>query len=602
MIKQRRFQSSRQSQSAARLDAHNIAGRACQRAPWLLLCLTLCLNLLLAPWNALWAQNTAQVEARVDRLHVTDAESFTLILELKDGTLTESPDLSVLNENFHILRTSTQTSMQLVNGQSSRSVQIHVALQAKQVGRLTIPPIKIAGSQTQPITITVSNTPDLADSSGQNEVIIEVDAQPKAGGKLYVQQQLSLVVRLFYPDGLTQGTLDHPEIENTVVELLDELKYTSRRGNQSYNVLERRYAIQPERSGALEIPPVRFEGRISRASRSFFSAPVGRRIRAASDAIHFTVSAQPDSFTGSQWIPARSLVLSMSQDQVQARVGEPITRIISLRGVGLSHTQLPDLPQIDVQGGRVYPDPGEGSTGRNEGWMVAQRQFQQAIVPSKVGKLSIPESRIEWWDVLHDRQETLVIPGLDLDVLPALGEAAPAQAAAGVNLLPADESQNGIAVATPHIVVDAGWWPWLTAIFATLWLITLLLWWRLGGPQRAPQQSATVVAPNLKASLDELRRTCTQNQAAAARQALLRWGAARWPGAAPVSVQELAQRCHSEELQRAVAELQAASYGQQGGAWQGERLWQAVNQLPATLGKVTKPNDEPLPPLYPQRS
>lgn len=544
------------------------------------------------------AQQQGQLKARVDRLQVGDSETFKLILEAGDGVQVQQPDLSVLEKDFHVLSTSTQTSMQLINGQTTRSTEIHVTLQARQVGRLTIPAIKMGQVQSDPITITVTNTPSQLDQVSPESVFIELDTEPSENGKLYVQSQLSLIVRLFYPDGLTQGNLDHPEVENAIVELLEELKYSSRRGNRNLNVLERRYAVQPERSGELTIPSIRFDGRISRASRrSLFSTGIGRRIRAASDAVTFDVVAQPAEFTGEHWLPARRLELSMEQDKTEVRLGDPVNRTIKLSAQGLSHTQLPELVAPELDGGRIYPNANEGVTVQHDRWMYAQREFQQAIVPSSVGRLVIPETRIEWWDVVNDEQQTLVIPGAEVEVLPALNGSVTTQP----QILDAiAETDEAASVATPNIV----YWHWSNVILAVVWLLTVLFWWL--DRRRQPRQAAaqhTVDQVDLKAARKALKCACMNNQASAAMSALLEWGRALWPQQAPVNVRDVALRLGQTELIEAVQGLQDSIYAQSSRDWQGETLWRLIEPIqtaPSTPQTATTPVPSVLPALYPR--
>lgn len=541
-----------------------------------------------------WAQDTGTFSARVDRLTVADTESFNLILELNNAEATAAPDLGVLQKDFHILQSRTQTSMQLDgSGQTSRSTQFVVTLQAKEVGRVTIPEIQMGTYTSQPITLTITNAPSTHNQTAQDSITIELDAEPTPDQTLYVQAQLSLIVRLYYPGGLTQGALKHPEIDNAVVELLDEVQYTAQRGGQNLNVLERRYAIQPERSGELVIPPIRFDGRLSRARRSFFNVGGGRRVRAASDELRFEVKSQPASFSGEYWLPARRMEFTLEQDQTEVRVGDPVNRTVALQAQGLSHTQLPELPELELNGGRIYASGGEGVTNSHDRWMVAQRSFQQAIVPSTAGTLIIPDTQIAWWNVVTNQEEVLVIPGSEITVLPALVDDS-VTPPPNQDFTPADNSSEA-----PSVVAGPAYWHWTNAALAVLWLFTMILWWReRSRAPRAERKQKAEPQVSTSAALKALKTACLANDAEAARRALLDWGKARWPKQPPDNVHSLAQRLADDAIRVEIQAMQASRYAAEQSPWQGAALWQLIEQLPSQ-DQAQAAAKSALPDLYP---
>jgi hypothetical protein len=571
---------------------HN--GQPHRAEPWLLV---LSFLLLCGLSTALWAQAQGSLNARVDRLTVGDTESFNLILELRDVEAEGIPDLSALQQDFHILQNRTQTSMQLDgSGNTMRSTQFVVTLQAKEVGRITIPAIQLGAYSSDPITITVTNAPSTHNQAAQDSISIELDAEPTTDGTLYVQAQLSLIVRLYYPGGLTQGSLNHPEIENAVVELLDEVQYTAQRGGQNVNVLERRYAVQPERSGTLIIPAMRFDGRLSRGGRrSFFGISGGRRVRAASEAMRFEVQSQPASFSGQQWLPARRMEFTLEQDKTEVRVGDPVNRNIAIQAQGLSHTQLPELPEIEFAGGRIYASGGEGVTNSHDRWMVAQRSFQQAIVPTAAGTLTIPDTQIVWWNVVTNQEEVMIIPGTEINVLPALVDETASPVANQDFSQPDTDNTPSSATAAP------AYWHWTNIVLALLWLITLALWWRERQRQpRSSQSSPQTPQINARAATKALKNACLVNDAEAARNALIQWGQTRWPQARIQHVQSVAKAIDHDDIRREIQALQASSFAAEQSPWEGARLWQLIEQLPAAGSQSANHNKSVLPALYPE--
>ena len=143
------------------------------------------------------------------------------------------------------------------------------------------------------MTLKVTAAPALAPGDAE-PVFIEVTVQPD-DGPYYVLSQISLMVRIFYQANLTEAAINPPAPEQASVRLLDEVPYQSDRNGERYRVLERRYAIFPERSGTLTIPAMQLSGRlIERPSDRLWQPTVrGRRVRVESEPLTLEISPRP---------------------------------------------------------------------------------------------------------------------------------------------------------------------------------------------------------------------------------------------------------------------------------------------------------------------
>jgi hypothetical protein len=153
-------------------------------------------------------------------------------------------------------------------------------------------------------------------------------------------------------------------------------------------------------------------------------------------------------------------------------------------------------------------------------------------------------------------------------------------------------------------VTDAGFWPWLSALFAFAWLISTGLWWRnrRREPRRHVAEPVKVRQANPKEALRQFRRACEANDAHAARKHLLAWAAANWPDDSPRGLDELARRLPDQAAGH-LAELDRELYapGQRG--WNGGQAWQALSPLlQANKANTQHADSAALPPLYPRRS
>lgn len=518
------------------------------------------------------AQATATVTARVDRNSLVEGETLTLVLQTNDARQSLEADLSALENDFILLDQRSETQMSIVNGQQSAVIRKMIVLEPRRAGRLTIPALDVGGARTQPVTIHVEEAPEPA--PGEPEpVFIEVALNP-AEGPYYVHAQLGLTVRLFYQQSLTEAAISQPAPENGFVRLLDEVPYQADRNGQKYRVLERRYAVFPERSGPMTIPPLVLSGRLVQrgSSRLWEPSSRGRRITVESEAITFEVAPRPDSFSGSAWQPARSYrlgeQLSTSGD---IRVGEPVTRTITIDAVGLEENMIAEPSWEEIPGARIYPDQPQGITRDNGEWVLGHKAFRYAVVPESEGELVLPEVTVAWWDTVADRERVSVLPARSVQVLPAPAGTVPAPAAAAATD-PAAQASTQVGGEAPM----RGYWKWLAFLFAGLWLLTLLFAAR--GRQRQARTRADVMEESEAELLAEFRRACKAGEAAAARKALRGWLGRFAPvgAAARSSLVDFARECGSDSLAGAVRELDAAGFSPEGSeGWDGRKLYHA---------------------------
>ena len=438
----------------------------------------------------------AAVTAKLDRSSAVVGETVTLVLETNDTNQSLDSDFSVLQADFDVLNRRSETQMSFVNGTQKESVRLVITLEPKREGNLSIPALKFPGASSNPLTLKVIAAPALAPGAAE-PVFIEVTVQP-GEGPYYVLSQISLMVRIFYQANLTEAAINPPAPAQASVRLLDEVPYQSDRNGERYRVLERRYAIFPERSGTLTIPAMQLSGRlIERPSDRLWQPTVrGRRVQVESEPLTLEISPRPSSFTGGFWLPARRITLSQQiSDNEKLHVGEPITRTIIVDAVGLEENMLeepvwPDLPET-----RIYPDQPQGISRDDGEWVLGHKEFRYAIVPEKAGELELPEIRLDWWDTVSHQQRTAILPGHRLNVLPSeTGPSAilPPSTAGAV----ADVSQ-GVSIDGAVMPATTLIWKISTGAFAVLWLLTLALYLRRGGV------NATPADPNGSGTVDE---------------------------------------------------------------------------------------------------
>ncbi len=567
------------------MSKHPAAARsATSISPWVVLSLLIALGLQSALVSA------AEVVARLDRDRIVQGETVTLILQTNDPQQSVEPDLSPLEGDFAVIDRRSETQMSIVNGKQSAVVRLMVTLEPTRQGNLTIPALKIGQQTTRPISLRVDPAPQPAPGEVP-PVFIEVEVTPEEGPH-YVHAQLGLTVRVFYQQNLTEAAISQPEPTQASVRLLDEVPFQAERNGQRYRVLERHYAVFPERSGSMTIPPLQLSGRLveRRSDRLWQPTVRGRRIRVESDQISLTIKPKPAGFSGQGWQPARAYSLSQKISETnELRVGEPVTRTVIIDAVGLEENMIAEPEWPEIKNVRIYPDQPQGISRDDGAWVLGHKEFRYAVVPETAGRLVLPEISVTWWDTLANVERTSVLVASTVEVLPsALDSVVPQPAAAA----PAGPAANDLEVA--QLDAAPSYWRWLTLLFAILWLVTLVFALRRSGPEARTTDQAAIRRLDEKEVLQSFKRACSGNDAVAARRALQAWLKRFGPADTAGSLLEFAGAAGDENLSVELYALDAVGFraGTESG-WNGRPLLSAFNQWrkgPANSGQGASPS------------
>jgi hypothetical protein len=531
----------------------------------------------------------ADISLQPDRTRLIEGETVTLTFSSDDPGQRLDGDFSVLEKDFEILDRRTETQLSIVNGRQTAVVRLVMTVEPRRSGELTIPPIDFGDGSSEAVKLTVDPAPELPPGE-LPPVFLEVEISPEAG-PYYVHAQFGLIVRVFYQQNLTEAAISQPEPSPASVRLLQETPYQAERGGKRYRVLERHYAIFPERSGELTVPAMELTGRlVERRSSGVWQPTVrGRRIRVESEVLTVPVLPRPDEFTGKVWLPARKLELAQQISAADAlRVGEPVTRTILVDAVGLEENMLVELEWPELPGARIYPDQPQGITRDNGRWVLGHKEFRYAVVPEQEGELVLPALELPWWDTVNGVQRTARVPAHTLYVQPAR---LPVEPAAPPNPDAITISESG-SDGSP--AVANGYWRVLTFVFGSLWLATLVFaWWRR--PVRTgPRAGRVPSAGNGKeaAVLKAMARASHGNDRQAARRYLQDW-LQEWGPTGGRSLLEFAAELENNELRESVCDLDSEGFRAGSGTWDGKAFWRRFRawRKGRDAGRAAVPDD-----------
>ncbi len=549
--------------------------------------------------------HAANVRAWLDRDTMQLGETVTLNVEAQ-GTSAAQPDFSALKQDFDLLGTQSSQQISIVNGTNTSKTLWAVGLQPKHEGRITIAAIAVAGASTAPIELTVLAQSESAQPQAGGDVFLDVTAQPLTP---YVQQQVRYTVKLYYAFDLTNGNLGEPAADGVTVQRIgQDTSYVSSVGARRYHVIERHYALIPERSGALDIAALTFRGSALDANdpSGFFSR--GRAVSARSQAIHLEVRPKPAAWTDAPWLPAASLLLKDETElPAEVHVGDPVTRTIRLQAQGLGYEQLPELTLAAPDGAEIYPDKADTRTRDDGEWLYGERVRKFAFVPNRPGKLTIPGITVRWWDTVHDRAESAQLPARVVNVLPASGATgiAPlAPAAHAARTAPAVPSTATVASKPSAPVAAPGErslrvWQMLALLGFALWLVTLALWWRSRGPRSVAGTRKPATPGDPSAHRAAFLRACALGEFAGAERALIAW--ARDERADVRNLGELATRLADDAQREALSGLQRTRYAGASAHGLAGRLQKAFRHGLAWREETPRVAEPALPALYPPR-
>ena len=343
---------------------------------------------------------SAEVISLLSSESIEELESVRLAIRHVGTRQSEALDLAILDRDFHVMGSNTSSQYQYINGRAESWVDYQITLQPKRTGKLTIPPIKVGNERTMAMQLEVRK---LTESARTKIAALIFYEQEFSTDEVYVQSQLLLTRRLFYMDGvqLYGGQPGAPEVDDALVITLGENRNTSGvRNGKPYGVIEQRYAIFPQSSGLLTIPPIQLSASVRLIDRGRASR---KAVRVGTDSAQIKVLPIPNEFPKDQpWLPALDLTLEQKFGSATTKVigvGENLSRTIELNVYGNTGAIAPPLlGQLDAKIFKQYPNQAVINEDANGSTVVGIRRESTDIVALTPGTHMLPDVVIYWWD------------------------------------------------------------------------------------------------------------------------------------------------------------------------------------------------------------
>ncbi len=550
------------------------------------------------------------VTATIDKNPVMLDEAIQLTVTAEGDAPRDAFDSSALLKDFVVGRTSVSSQTSVVNFDTTKTMTWTTMLFPRDTGTFTIPPISIEGKTSEPIDVRVIPVQD----SGASEARDYFVTTEVGNNEVYLQQQIYYTVKLYLATSIERGSLQAPEMPNGDIRQLGEDKqYTDIKNGKRYQVIERNFAIVPQASGEFTIRGPVFTGDVVAANTrqrfGFFNRT--QQVSRVGPDITVTVLPVPDDFQG-HWLPSEMVRIDEEWPKGETyRVGEPVTRVVTLTALGLVEEQLPELPRHYPPGFKQYPDQASTSTIEKNNHLIAQRQESLAIIPTKAGDYVLPEVTVPWFNILTGETEYATLEARSITVEPAAAaatgtspapettESQPTQSASP----PVANPQPPVPATVPPLWQQTGFQVVAAALVIALvgWLLTIIYYRRTRDHHTpaATRLSAQPVAENEPEAFAHLLAVTRKGNLSAISGALPRWIATLVPPGQSVAASDYRA---TAPLQPLMDELHAARYGKTTTSQPKPDLTALRQAIKAARAAWGKQGDEPanrLKPLYP---
>ena len=509
----------------------------------------------------------AELTSKVNRTVLDSNETLQLRVRLDAQAFTSEPDFTPLQTDFEILSNSRQQQYSSVNGKAVSYTDWNLILLPKRTGIILIPSLKYKREISNAVEVTVrAATTSGSAASGKQPIYTETLVDKSA---VYIQEQIILTHRLYTSVQLRDYSLSELDIPGAIVQRLGDSQFQKVINGRNYLVLEVRYAIFPQSSGKLDIPPLRF-GAYETASRSQFGSfsSRGNRVFRDTDPKRIDIMARPAHVPANEWMPSSKVELSeqWSGDLDSLIVGEPITRTIRINAQGLTGAQILPLPIIESPNYKVYPDQPQLEEQAIGDGVLGTRTESLALVPNRAGELVIPAIEMRWWDTKNQRMQTASLPATKVQVNPstAINNAPLANNAPLTTMEPLDLNPEPAGFFGSVGSAKASMLVKLSLLLNALLLATIALLLFSRRKQRTIKQTSsqqkTSPLLNLKQQLKAIEIEAKNNNLMAMRDGIVTWGQCLFAETPPTTLKALSLLLDDAELQQQFAQLDRQLY------------------------------------------
>lgn len=524
----------------------------------------------------------ANITAELDISPVLVSDTFHLTYTAS-GSVDDDPDFSPIKTDFELLNTQQSSNMSMINGNITRSKTWTLTLIAKATGIFTIPAISFGSDQAPKVNVVVKAIPVSNTATPNQNFILEMESSQQSG---FIQQQFIITIRLLIAKNINSyqfSDLTTSNPDTLILPLGKDQQYKTYRGKKQYIIVEKKFALFPQKTESLKINPFIAAIAISNQSNSRFYDPFNTRTttkRLHSKAVTLNIDDIPAQYTSNNWLPSSSVKLIEEWPKnIKFIAGEPITRTLTLLANGLTSAQLPEIAQQSIDGLKQYPDKPESQEQQKTDGLITTRKQKLALIPTQAGSYTLPAINIPWWNTKTNKMETArlaqrtftVLPSLSNTNIPITSMKQPIDTSVKASASPSPLTEK----AQPNN--EGSFWFWISTLFIFLWIATLILWWRTTSKIAPQKEKSPDVSQSISSSLKHIKAACKNNDAQQTKTALLNWAKLVYPETKPNNLSDIAKDV-DESLKQDIMSLNAYLYSPQTTEWQCNNIYQKCKE------------------------
>lgn len=516
--------------------------------------------------SPIWA---AGIQANLDASQIELGQQVRLTLTYDPHEAHSIPNLTALRADFAILATEQSMSYTVLNGQAQSVGQWSIVLEPKHEGSIIIPAISLGNLQSEPLQLNVSpptttavQSPQAAPQSDSEKPQLLVKVEPM---QPYLHQEVVYKVQLLNRDRLYNVRYQPPQVENAVLMTLGEQEYQTTINGVPYHVDEQRYAIFPQKSGALKIKPPILQATL------FQTFPEDLRLVAQPKTL--AVQPLPSGQSLATWLPSKMVRLQETYDSAEIKFspGATLTRTIRLQAQGLVSQLLPNLPAQTGKGWHAYADKSILDNEIRQDVLWGNATVKLTYVFTRPGHFTIPAVKVPWFDVKTQQVKIAELPAKSLQIV-------------SKKKVSPQPTQPNIQKSVPAMAKPSGEksiWGWSALILVILGLLGYFI------NRKRPVQSRGA-----------LRRACLRNDSVAAKEGLMAWASREWPEKKIRHISDILMCTDDAALSKELNRLIKILYHEPQTSWQGQYLWQAIQGYKKKKSKKRQAKQS-LPPINP---
>ncbi|MCB0208676.1 MAG: BatD family protein, partial [Anaerolineae bacterium] len=329
-------------------------------------------------------------------------------------------------DGLSVIDLDIATNVSLVGGEIQTEVVYTYQLQPRRTGTLTIPPIPIKFNDDDVVettSISFEVTQGAPPAPSPNHAVLPGHIVPPADledqdfyveavvdhESPYLGQQIIYTFRLYQAIKLYR----QPQLEMPIFSSFETLgmpvqEYNLDIGDRTYLVSEIRTALFAKSTGSINIGPAQliFPGSFFEEAVELYTKPLEIEVKPLPD-------DAPPEFTGAV---GQFDIEAWFSPQV-AVINQPSTLSVAITGVGNINT-LPDPIWPPLHQWRTYDSFKSQSMNMKNGQMQGTRVYERLIVSDKIGDITIPPSRLVYFDPVAGEYRTASTKSLKVRVIP----------------------------------------------------------------------------------------------------------------------------------------------------------------------------------------